>query len=53
MHIDQESREVRKGSVVYIPPNAVQHITNVGDEELEFLCVVDPAWRPEDEEIIT
>jgi mannose-6-phosphate isomerase-like protein (cupin superfamily) len=53
MHIDQESQKVGEGSAVYIPPNAVQHIENVGDEELEFLCIVDPAWRPEDEEIVT
>ena len=50
MHIDQESREVSEGCAVYIPPNAVQHIENVGRGELEFLCIVDPAWRREDEE---
>jgi len=50
MHIDQELREVSEGCAVYIPPNAVQHIENVGRGELEFLCIVDPAWRPEDEE---
>jgi len=52
MHIDQESREVSEGCAVYIPPNVVQHIENVGKDELEFLCIVDPAWRPEDEETV-
>jgi mannose-6-phosphate isomerase-like protein (cupin superfamily) len=53
MHIDQEPREVSEGCAVYIPPNAVQHIENVGRDELEFLCIVDPAWRQEDEETVT
>jgi mannose-6-phosphate isomerase-like protein (cupin superfamily) len=53
MHINQESQEVTEGCAVHIPPNAVQHIDNAGDDELEFLCMVDPAWRLEDEEIIT
>jgi mannose-6-phosphate isomerase-like protein (cupin superfamily) len=52
MHIDDESREVSEGCAVYIPPNAVQHMENVGKDELEFLCIIDPAWRPEDEEIV-
>lgn len=52
VHIDGEQREVKEGSAVYIPPGAVQYIENIGDVELEFLCIVDPAWRPEDEEII-
>jgi len=53
MHINQESQEVREGYAVYIPPNAIQHIDSIGDEALEFLCIVDPAWRLEDEEILT
>ena len=52
MHIDNESREVRDGQAVYIPPNSVQHIENTGDGDLIFLCIVDPAWRAEDEEVI-
>lgn len=52
MYIDDESEEVRPGQVVYIPPSAVQRIRNVGDVDLQFLCIVDPAWRPEDEELL-
>lgn len=50
MHIDREACPVGPGSVVCIPPEAVQHIENVGDADLVFLCIVDPAWRAEDEE---
>lgn len=51
MYIEDESAEVRSGQVVYIPPNARQYIKNTGDSDLKFLCIVDPAWRLEDEEV--
>ncbi|HAM39621.1 MAG: mannose-6-phosphate isomerase [Elusimicrobia bacterium RIFOXYC2_FULL_34_12] len=51
MHIGKESKEVKSGQVVYIPPNIKQYIKNSGDSDLKFLCIVDPAWRKEDEEI--
>ena len=50
--IDDESRDVGPGCAVYIPPGAVQSIENTGAGDLIFLCIVDPAWRPEDEEIL-
>jgi mannose-6-phosphate isomerase-like protein (cupin superfamily) len=51
MHIDEESLEVGPESAIYIPPGARQYIENTGKSDLEFLCIVDPAWREEDEEI--
>jgi mannose-6-phosphate isomerase-like protein (cupin superfamily) len=51
MHVDDESRAVEPGDVIYIPPQALQHIESLGPDELEFLCIVDPAWRPDDEVI--
>jgi mannose-6-phosphate isomerase-like protein (cupin superfamily) len=51
MHVNGEDAAVRPGSTVYIPPLAVQSITNSGTTDLVFLCIVDPAWRKEDEEI--
>ena len=52
VHIDEEVFEVNAGSAVYIPPGAKQYIANTGDRELEFLCIVEPAWRKEDEEVL-
>ena len=52
MHIDHESAEVCAGQAIYIPPNAVQCIKNIGNGDLKFLCIVEPAWRPEDEEVL-
>ena len=52
MHIDNESAKVCPGQAIYIPPDALQWIENVGQCDLKFLCIVDPAWRKEDEEIV-
>lgn len=53
MHVDQEFSEVGPGCVVYIPPEAKQYIENIGQDDLVFVCIVDPAWRKQDELIIT
>jgi len=53
MHIDGEDRDLQENDTVYIPPHAVQSITNSGVDELVFICMVDPAWCPEDEEVLT
>lgn len=52
MHVDEQSSLVEPGDVVEIPPRSVQWIHNTGDTDLVFLCLVDPAWREEDEEIL-
>ena len=52
MHIDEETHEVRAGSLVYVPPNATQYLDNTGKRDISFLCIVDPYWRPEDEKLV-
>ena len=52
MHIGDEAAEVVAGDAVYIPPESVQWFENTGEEEIEFICIVDPAWRPEDEQVL-
>lgn len=47
MHINNEEKNIGKDDTIYIPPNAAQFIENTGEENLEFLCIVDPAWEPE------
>ncbi|HEY9302118.1 MAG TPA: cupin domain-containing protein [Phormidium sp.] len=51
MHINEETQIVEPGDTVYIPPNAKQFIHNCGNEPLIFVCMVDPAWRKEDETV--
>ena len=52
MNIGKESGRVSAGCAVYIPPGKIQYIRNTGRKTLEFLCIVDPAWRPKDEKVI-
>ena len=52
MHVNEETYEVQSGDMVYIPPMGVQYIENIGESELTFLCIVDPAWYPEAEEAV-
>jgi mannose-6-phosphate isomerase-like protein (cupin superfamily) len=52
MYIGDEREEVGPGQAIYIPPRAKQHIHNTGKTPLVFLCIVDPAWRVEDEHVI-
>lgn len=52
MHINNEVQEVAPQDTIYIPPESIQYIENTGHEELEFLCIVDPAWRVEDEMVL-
>jgi mannose-6-phosphate isomerase-like protein (cupin superfamily) len=52
MFIDEESAEVHPNQAIYIPPLSEQYIHNTGSTDLIFLCIVDPAWRREDEEIL-
>ncbi|MBE9180958.1 cupin domain-containing protein [Oculatella sp. LEGE 06141] len=51
MHIDDEMQRVEAGDAIYIPPEAKQFIHNCGSEPLIFICMVDPAWRKEDETV--
>ena len=51
MIIDEEISPVKSGQAIYIPPNAKQQIKNTGENELGFICIVDPAWRIEDETV--
>ena len=53
MHINNEEKTVKENDTIYIPPRAVQFIENTARENLEFLCIVDPAWQPEAERILS
>jgi mannose-6-phosphate isomerase-like protein (cupin superfamily) len=52
MRVGEERAEVEAGQAIFIPPGEVQSIENIGEGCLAFLCIVEPAWRPEDEEIL-
>lgn len=50
--VDDQVTPVEAGTTVYVPPGGRQHLENVGTTDIEFLCLVDPAWRSEDETIL-
>lgn len=53
VHLDEGSAVVEPGDAVEIPPGTVQWVDNSGGSEpFVFLCIVDPAWRQADEEIL-
>jgi mannose-6-phosphate isomerase-like protein (cupin superfamily) len=52
MHVADEAVAVSPGHTTVIPAGAEQWLENTGDHDLEFLCIVDPAWREEDEEVL-
>ena len=51
MWVAGEKTQVASGCAIYIPPGAEQYIKNTGTSALEFICIVDPAWKLEDEKI--
>jgi mannose-6-phosphate isomerase-like protein (cupin superfamily) len=52
MHVSDEVATVRAGTTVVVPAGAEQWVENAEDHDLEFLCIVDPAWQEEDEEVL-
>ncbi len=50
--IEEERCAVTAGSMVYVPPGARQSLENTGSSDVEFLCLVDPAWRMDDESVL-
>ena len=50
--INEESCIVQKDDCVYVQSMAEQLIENTGERDLKFLCIVDPAWKEENEIIL-
>ena len=50
--IDDEIYQLKKDDSIYVPPSSMQYIENAGKSDLRFLCIVEPAWKPEDETIL-
>lgn len=50
--IDDQVVSVESGTTLYVPPGGKQSLENTGNSEIEFLCLVDPAWKAEDEQVL-
>ncbi len=51
MHINGEIKDVARDDIFLVPPLAEQYIENISSEDLIFLCIVEPFWQEEEEEI--
>ena len=49
IHVDKEQKEITKNETIFVPPMSKQFIENNGEIDLIVLCIVDPAWKQEDE----
>ena len=49
LKIDEETHQIEKDDSAYVPPNSKQLIENTGSIDLKFLCIVEPAWKAENE----
>ncbi len=49
LRIDEETYHLEKDDSAYVPPNSRQFIENTGSVDLRFLCIVEPAWKAENE----
>jgi mannose-6-phosphate isomerase-like protein (cupin superfamily) len=50
--LDDQVVPVEAGTTLYVPPGGKQSLENNGSKEMEFLCLVDPAWKAEDETVL-
>ena len=49
IHVGEEQKQVKQNEMVFVPPMSKQFLENNGKIDLILLCIVDPAWRQEDE----
>ncbi len=52
LHVDDDKYQVSADDSIYIPPMVKQFIENTGNRKLKFLCIVDPAWKQEDDTLL-
>ncbi len=50
--VDENTYDIEKNDSVYVPPNSKQFIANSGKDDLRFLCIVEPAWKADDETLL-
>ena len=52
LKIQDKTFNLEKDDSVFVPSNSEQSIENTGTNDLEFLCIVDPAWQAKDETVL-
>ena len=49
INIGEKKQVVQSGDLVVVPPAENQYVTNTGEQNLVFLCIVSPFWQAADE----
>ncbi|MFM9874755.1 MAG: cupin domain-containing protein [Nitrosarchaeum sp.] len=52
LKINDEVYQLKKDDSAYVPPMSEQCIENKTSKTLRFLCIVEPAWKAEDEIVL-
>ena len=52
LKINEKIFYLEKNDSAHVPPNSKQFIENIGSKYLRFLCIVEPAWKADDDEIL-
>lgn len=52
LNVDGEAIHLEKDDSVFVSPNSKQFIENTGLCDLKFLCIVEPAWKAENEVLL-
>lgn len=52
IHVNEQTEKIEKNQSIFVPPQTVQYLENTGEQYLKILCIVDPAWKQEDEMLI-
>jgi len=52
LKINEDTYQLEKDDSVYVPPNSKQIIENIGSTNLRFLCIVEPAWKADNETLL-
>ena len=52
IRINDKSFDLKKDDSIFIEPDSIQQIENIGSGQLKFLCIVEPEWKPEKETLL-
>ena len=49
--VNEEQYDLREGDYFCVPKNELQFLANTGRKILQFLCIVSPPWKAEEEDV--
>ena len=49
LNVNENTYRLEKDDSAYVPPNSKQFIENTGEGNFRFLCIVEPAWKADNE----